>query len=878
MAETLPLLPPRAVRGPPTPHEHRIHIPLDLQDAEILSPPRRIIRVSSHPHKLRSPARSHHEHQELEHHDSTDSTDSTGSEHQLSRQLSKPKQRWVHAVRKVQQASPSHRWIDAIQRLKGKRTAFVARPAAHAKKDAAAFSLSDIDRFLGRTKPPAIEYLVVEVLVSRNPCHPSQLGRWAHSAVRYTLPDGQQKLVNICRPGDGRELIEFFDDPEDYILGVQGKGGIFSRDICSVRIEEVNPASMMALHHHFLATSHRFRADGNGVKFEITGGFWHNLFRELFHLPSRPSGNCAKWVSKGLVYANVLRRQSMFPKAIWVEMIESQTVTNPQNVNVVYYRRIHAKEKEKPHLKTGFSFTSIKAVLCFPADMIQSWIYWDMKQYANVIVENSKDLTIEAQSQCLKCELVKGPGRRVHHWIVYFLRFLHLLIVAGASLTYIFYCPHGFKTQYLDENFSYTVCPSSWPILTKPTTNLEQCTMTRFYFLTLLCRVTNFTLFLWRAMEPVLNQVFGLQDILGLVFSFQNGLSKHLHPFLGFKPIEWQISILDRRYSILVSDFNSVLIEWMKDHAYTCFSALFKMNQNMAVLVFETAIYFGHLPLLEYLYTKWREFAISPRAMDIAALCGKLPALKFLHFHDFGGCSSVAMDCAARFGHIDIVNFLHHYRTEGCTEAAMNWAACSGYYEIVLFLHFNRKEGCTKEALNWAACHGHLNIVRFLHDNRLEGCTQYAIDWASRNGHLDIVDFLHHHRTEGCTEWAMTWAATEGRLDVVKYLMENRTEGCCEHTLNWVAAKGNIDMALFLLQHKYPGSRQSAIKHAARTGQLQMVKILYAPDLDISEAYFAAGVHGHNAVTQFLAPLMYLDGCDTSENLLARSTAKLVDI
>ncbi|KDO22434.1 hypothetical protein SPRG_12715 [Saprolegnia parasitica CBS 223.65] len=438
MAESTPLLPPRVVRVPLTPprHEHRIRI--------LMSPPRHI-----------------------EHHDSTDSTgsgESSGEHPHLLRTPSRSKQRWVHAVRKVQQASPSHRWLDAIQRLKGKRTGFVARPAAQSRKDLLAFSLDDIDAFLGRTKPPAIEYLVVEVLVHKNPLHPSHLGRWAHSAVRYTLPDGAQKLVNICRPGDGRELIEFFDDPEDYILGVKGKGGIFARDICSVRIEDVNPASMMALHHHFLATSHRFRADGKGVKFEITGGFWHNLFREVFHLPSRPSGNCARWVSKGLVYANVLRRQSMFPKAIWVEMIESQAATNPDNVHVVYYKRIHAKQKEKPHLKTGFSFTSIKAILFFPSDVIQSWLYWDMRQYANVIVDNDPKLTLDEQSKRLKCELQPGRGRRVHHWVVYFIRFLHLVIVVGASLTYVLYCPGGNQTKHLGPNFTYNVCPSSWPV------------------------------------------------------------------------------------------------------------------------------------------------------------------------------------------------------------------------------------------------------------------------------------------------------------------------------------------------------------------------------------------------------------------------------
>ncbi|ETV95757.1 hypothetical protein, variant 2 [Aphanomyces invadans] len=266
------------------------------------------------------------------------------------------RQRWIQATQHIRAKfpKPGNRWKDLVTAFRtSQRSSCIMRPPANPDKELASFHLSDIDAFLGRIKPPSIEYIVVEVLVHKCPLHPSHLGRWAHSAVRYTMPNGTQKLVNICRPEEGHQLIEFYDDPEDYLLGVQGKGGIFSRDICSIRIEDVHPDSMRALDHHFQAISHRFRADGTGCSFEITGGFWENVFREVFHLPSKPSGNCARWVSKGLVYANVLKRQSMFPKAIWVEMLENQSAANAANVNVVYYRRIKGKAKEKPHLRTA---------------------------------------------------------------------------------------------------------------------------------------------------------------------------------------------------------------------------------------------------------------------------------------------------------------------------------------------------------------------------------------------------------------------------------------------------------------------------------------------------------------------------------------------
>ncbi|CAK4648701.1 hypothetical protein LEN26_015533 [Aphanomyces euteiches] len=375
--------------------------------------------------------------------------------------MSKSKQRWLHAASQIRDKSPEQsRWKELLDHFrKIQHSTCVMRPPANPDKPISAFQLSEIDHFLGRSKPPSIEYLVVEVLVHKCPLHPSHLGRWAHSAVRYTLPNGKQKLVNICRPEEGHQLIEFYDDPEDYILGVQGKGGIFSRDICSIRIEDVHPDSMRALDHHFQAISHRFKADGKGCSFEITGGFWENVFREMFHLPSKPSGNCARWVSKGLVYANVLKRQSMFPKAIWVEMLENQTANNPNNVNVVYYRRMKGKAKEKPHLITGFSFTSLRAWLLFPTDLFQSWLYWDMSRYANIIVDNSDDVSVEEQATQLQLQLVKGMGYRTPRSVVYMVRFLHAFLVFGLALGFVFYCPGG----YDDKDFAYEVCPSRWP-------------------------------------------------------------------------------------------------------------------------------------------------------------------------------------------------------------------------------------------------------------------------------------------------------------------------------------------------------------------------------------------------------------------------------
>jgi len=86
--------------------------------------------------------------------------------------------------------------------------------------------LSELDAFLGYSTPPAIEYVFVENVL------PDFGLRWfgvgfGHAAVRYTLPSGEQRLVNITRGGAGgieadTPLVQIYEDPADYLFGVDG--------------------------------------------------------------------------------------------------------------------------------------------------------------------------------------------------------------------------------------------------------------------------------------------------------------------------------------------------------------------------------------------------------------------------------------------------------------------------------------------------------------------------------------------------------------------------------------------------------------------------------------------------------------------------------
>ena len=222
----------------------------------------------------------------------------------------------------------------------------------------------------------------------------------------------------------------------------------------------MNDSSMWAIHHYFMSTSHRFKADGKGVKFKLTGGFWHNVFRYVFGLRNRPSGNCARWVSQGLVYANVLKRATMFPKSIFLEIIEDQTALDDGNVNVVYYNRIKPKAKLKPHLKTGFSFCRVQSMLPFTPYFLQNILYWDLRRYANVIVDNPEEAQLDDQQNHLKCTLSKGRGYRLPPGVALVLRVLQKLTMLVGIFLYTFYCPDGYETN---EDATYGTCDSSWP-------------------------------------------------------------------------------------------------------------------------------------------------------------------------------------------------------------------------------------------------------------------------------------------------------------------------------------------------------------------------------------------------------------------------------
>eukprot|EP01116_Phalansterium_solitarium_P014043 TRINITY_DN31556_c0_g1_i1.p1 TRINITY_DN31556_c0_g1~~TRINITY_DN31556_c0_g1_i1.p1 ORF type:complete len:346 (-),score=93.34 TRINITY_DN31556_c0_g1_i1:171-1208(-) len=268
--------------------------------------------------------------------------------------------------------------------------------------------LSEIDKVLGKTKPPAIEYLYVNPAYKRwkalLPGYESDVAAnpYGHSAIRYTLPSGQQKLMNIVGL-PGREMVNFLA-PDDYLFGDphstaplgSEQGGVHERGIISVRIEDWPADDVERMDAYYTMLQHRSRrssndagADGSGLMSLPDRASFHMLLGALTNAVRHwrivrflfgnltEKGNCAQWTSKGLVAAGVIPKPYMWPKFLWIKLFMGR-ILNPTGINVVHYKCV---QRQKP--KDGGHVALLDMYL-------YHWFY-DLSLFANVVVKVPKD-------------------------------------------------------------------------------------------------------------------------------------------------------------------------------------------------------------------------------------------------------------------------------------------------------------------------------------------------------------------------------------------------------------------------------------------------------------------------------------------------------
>eukprot|EP00007_Cunea_sp_BSH-02190019_P006131 CAMPEP_0174230428 /NCGR_PEP_ID=MMETSP0417-20130205/1207_1 /TAXON_ID=242541 /ORGANISM="Mayorella sp, Strain BSH-02190019" /LENGTH=312 /DNA_ID=CAMNT_0015308123 /DNA_START=37 /DNA_END=972 /DNA_ORIENTATION=- len=243
--------------------------------------------------------------------------------------------------------------------------------------------LTEVDRALGCEKPPAIEYLFVEPFSQFHifgfgiPINP-----YGHAALRYTRPNGEQHVVNISGSPNTR-LVSFLP-PADYIFGDQTyseQGGVRSRAMVGIRLEEYPPELVEDIHHFFDKLSRR--STRKTVKFNLVFAKLFNAVGWLLPRLHVERGNCAYWTSKGLVEGDLLFWPTIWPKSIWINVFEEQGALDPSNVHVVSYRR-----KLNEEVEYGVSAKPLWSGVG-PLQSLRNISYRNLEEYANVIVEYS---------------------------------------------------------------------------------------------------------------------------------------------------------------------------------------------------------------------------------------------------------------------------------------------------------------------------------------------------------------------------------------------------------------------------------------------------------------------------------------------------------
>lgn len=251
--------------------------------------------------------------------------------------------------------------------------------------------LDDINKELGKDSNPAIEYLYVRSYIK----FPLFLGYgctfnlYGHAAIRYTTPEGKDIVVNIEGKQDGHIMVQIFD-AKDYLYGTStgstDQDG-YHRNIVGVRIENIDSKGIDQMHEYFMKLRERYK--NKKVKFNIVFGPLINTVRNIF--PSIPEyGNCAKWISEGLLRAGVVTNKSIWPKSIFIDMFENCEETSAKskdNVSIVYYEQPKSFAIKD---ENGNALVSIESVS--PLQIPRGFLYGDLRQFSNVVVripENS---------------------------------------------------------------------------------------------------------------------------------------------------------------------------------------------------------------------------------------------------------------------------------------------------------------------------------------------------------------------------------------------------------------------------------------------------------------------------------------------------------
>jgi Vacuolar protein sorting-associated protein 62 len=202
--------------------------------------------------------------------------------------------------------------------------------------------LDDIDRALGATGPPALELVFTEpyaltsmMNLTTNP--------YGHIGVRYTHPrTGKSVVMNVVGFAKNTPMINFVDAADFYFgtcewAGANEQGGVYNRTFHSIRIERLPALAIERLHEAYVALHKRWKG-GEACYSLIMSPIRNWLAGE------ESAGNCAFWVSLGMLQAGLVHETSVWPKRLFINVFElwarAEQMQLVSNVHIVAYHRI----------------------------------------------------------------------------------------------------------------------------------------------------------------------------------------------------------------------------------------------------------------------------------------------------------------------------------------------------------------------------------------------------------------------------------------------------------------------------------------------------------------------------------------------------------
>jgi hypothetical protein len=200
---------------------------------------------------------------------------------------------------------------------------------------------------------------------------------YGHALIRYRLPNGEDKIMNICGK-KGCSLVNFFD-PSKYFFTSETtdgneQGGIFNRSFITIRVDDVSDEDVYKLDEYYNKIN--TMNNNNEAEFGAALHYITNRFRPLFHKTLR--GNCANWTSEGLVKAGLLEKQSYYPLVIWMKLFlnEMKRKDDKTRMNIIEYRSIKYEDEPKGSLIYPFYWLKHKY-----QDI------WYLSGFANITIE-----------------------------------------------------------------------------------------------------------------------------------------------------------------------------------------------------------------------------------------------------------------------------------------------------------------------------------------------------------------------------------------------------------------------------------------------------------------------------------------------------------